>query len=93
MRIGHLRAVAAAAGVAAVLGSTALASASAAAVRSGDVVRSWPQTSQIRHVLLLSVDGLHQHPATDHAAKAEPRRRSYHFCALTERALSSGYCR
>jgi hypothetical protein len=60
MRIGHLRAVAAATGVAVVLGGTALASASAAAVRSGDVVRSWPQRSQIRHVLLLSVDGLHQ---------------------------------
>ena len=60
MRIGHLRAVAAAAGVAVTLGGTALASASAAAVRSGDVVRSWPQRSQIRHVLLLSVDGLHQ---------------------------------
>ncbi len=60
MRIGHLRAVAAAAGVAVVLGGTALASASTAAVRSGHVVKSWSHRSQIRHVLLLSVDGLHQ---------------------------------
>jgi hypothetical protein len=60
MRIGHLSAVAAAAGVAVVLGGTALASASTAAVRSGHVVKSWSHRSQIRHVLLLSVDGLHQ---------------------------------
>jgi hypothetical protein len=58
MRFRNLRAVVAAAGVAALLGGTA---ASAAAVVShGGTVGHLRYRSQIRHVLLLSVDGMHQ---------------------------------
>ena len=67
MRVRHLRSYAAAAGTAALLAGIALApvlagpasagSASAATVRGG--VAGQPR-STIRHVLLLSVDGLHQ---------------------------------
>jgi hypothetical protein len=58
MRFRNLRAVVAAAGVAALLGGTA---ASAAAVVShGGTVGHLRHHSQIRHVLLLSVDGMHQ---------------------------------
>ncbi|MGO9078718.1 MAG: alkaline phosphatase family protein [Streptosporangiaceae bacterium] len=53
MRTAHWRAAAAAAGVAALLGATATTSAATAAPRGGDGAR-------IRHVLLISVDGLHQ---------------------------------
>ncbi|MGO9500596.1 MAG: alkaline phosphatase family protein [Streptosporangiaceae bacterium] len=55
-----MRAAVATAGVATLLGGTALASASAATVRQGDAAAGWHGHSQIRHVLLLSVDGLHQ---------------------------------
>ena len=58
MRIRYLRSSAAAAGAAALLAGTALASASAATVRSD--VAGHHHGSQIKHVLLLSVDGLHQ---------------------------------
>jgi hypothetical protein len=58
MRFRNLRAVAAAVGVAALLGGTA---ASAAAVVShGGAVGHYRHRSQITHVLLLSVDGMHQ---------------------------------
>jgi hypothetical protein len=57
MRTGRIRALAAAAGVAALLaGAAPLA---AAAVSHGGP-GPWPYRSQIRHVLLLSVDGMHQ---------------------------------
>ena len=59
MRVRNLRAVIAAAGVAALLGGTALAPA-AAAVSHGGQSGSWWHRSQIRHVLLISVDGMHQ---------------------------------
>jgi hypothetical protein len=58
MQIRYLRSSAAAAGAAALLAGTALASASAATVRSD--VAGHHHGSQIKHVLLLSVDGLHQ---------------------------------
>ena len=58
MRIRYLRSSAAAAGAAALLAGTALASASAATVRND--VAGHHHGSQIKHVLLLSVDGLHQ---------------------------------
>ena len=57
MRVRFLRAAAAAAGGAVLVAGTALASASAATVDGG--VAGHPR-SEIRHVLLLSVDGLHQ---------------------------------
>jgi hypothetical protein len=58
MRFRNLRAVVAGVGVAALLGGTA---ASAAAVVShGGAGRHWQHRSQIRHVLLISVDGMHQ---------------------------------
>jgi hypothetical protein len=58
MRFRNIRAVAAAVGVAALLGGTA---ASAAAVDNHSGAARHPQhRSQIRHVLLLSVDGMHQ---------------------------------
>jgi hypothetical protein len=57
MRIRKLRALAATAGVAALLGSAATP---AAAVVSHSGVGQWQHRSQIRHVLLLSVDGMHQ---------------------------------
>jgi len=58
MRFRNLRAVAAAVGVAALLGGT---TASAAAVVTHDgAAGHWRHGSQIRHVLLLSVDGMHQ---------------------------------
>src|SRR5258705_3966021 len=57
MRVRCLRSSAAAAGAAALLAGTALASASAATVHGG--VAGHPGGG-IRHVLLLSVDGLHQ---------------------------------
>jgi hypothetical protein len=59
MRVRHLRAVVAAAGVAALVSSTALASASAT-VRRVDGTDHSPSGNQIKHVLLISVDGLHQ---------------------------------
>ena len=59
MRVRNLRAVIAAAGVAALLGGTTLASAAAAASHSGQS-GSWWLIDQIRHVLLISVDGMHQ---------------------------------
>jgi hypothetical protein len=55
MRVGYLRTSAAAAGAAALVAGTALASASAA---TGGVAGH--PGSQAKHVLLLSVDGLHQ---------------------------------
>ncbi len=55
MRVRCLRAAAAAAGGAVLVAGTALASASAATVHGGTGHRSG-----ISHVLLLSVDGLHQ---------------------------------
>jgi hypothetical protein len=57
MRIRKLRALAAAAGVAALLGAAAPP---AAAVVSHSGTGQWRYRSQIRHVLLLSVDGMHQ---------------------------------
>jgi hypothetical protein len=57
MRVRCLRAVAATAGAAALVTGTALVSASAATVRS-DAAGHPP--GEVRHVLLLSVDGLHQ---------------------------------
>ena len=57
MRVRFLRAAAAAAGGAVLVAGTALASASAATVDGG--AAGHPR-SEIRHVLLLSVDGLHQ---------------------------------
>jgi hypothetical protein len=56
MRITKLRALAATAGVAALLG----AAAPAAAVVSHSGAGQWQHRSQIKHVLLLSVDGMHQ---------------------------------
>jgi hypothetical protein len=60
MRVRHFRAVVATAGVAALVSGTALASASAATVRGGDAAGHGRAGSRISHVLLLSVDGLHQ---------------------------------
>src|ERR1022692_4208327 len=60
MRVRHLRAVVAAVGVAALVSGTALASASATATRGGDGAGQGQPGAQIRHVLLISVDGLHQ---------------------------------
>jgi Type I phosphodiesterase / nucleotide pyrophosphatase len=60
MRVRHLRAAVAAVGVAALVSGTALASASATATRRGDGAGHGQSGSQIRHVLLISVDGLHQ---------------------------------
>ena len=57
MRVRTLRAAAAVTGGAALVAGTALASASAATVDGG--AAGHPR-SEIRHVLLLSVDGLHQ---------------------------------
>jgi hypothetical protein len=57
MRVGYLRTIAAAGGAAALVGGTALASASAATARGA--AAGHPR-SGISHVLLLSVDGLHQ---------------------------------
>jgi hypothetical protein len=57
MRFRNLRAVAAAVGVVALLGGTA-ASAATVVSHGGAGQRQYP--SQIRHVLLLSVDGMHQ---------------------------------
>ncbi len=57
MRVRRLRAVAATAGATALVAGTALASASAATIR-GDAA-GHPR-SEVKHVLLLSVDGLHQ---------------------------------
>jgi len=59
MRVRNLRAVMATAGVAALLGGTALAPA-AAAVSHGGGSGHWRHRSQSRHVLLISVDGMHQ---------------------------------
>jgi hypothetical protein len=58
MRFRNLRAVAAAVGVAALLGGTAASA--AAGVSHGGAVGHWRHRSQIRHVLLISVDGMHQ---------------------------------
>ena len=60
MRVRHLRAAVAAVGVAALVSGTALASASATATRGSDGAGQGQPGSQIRHVLLISVDGLHQ---------------------------------
>jgi hypothetical protein len=57
MRISKLRALVAAAGVAALLGSIA-PPAAAVAGHSGPGL--WRYRSQIRHVLLLTIDGMHQ---------------------------------
>jgi hypothetical protein len=60
MRVRNLRAVVALAGAAALVGGTALASASASTVGSGEMAGHGGEHSQVKHVLLLSVDGLHQ---------------------------------
>src|ERR1017187_7327830 len=60
MRVRYLRAVVAAVGVAALVSGTALASASATATRGGEGAGQGQPGAQIRHVLLISVDGLHQ---------------------------------
>src|ERR1017187_6361265 len=60
MRVRHLRAAVAAVGVAALVSGTALASASATAARGSDGAGQGQPGNQIRHVLLISVDGLHQ---------------------------------
>jgi hypothetical protein len=57
MRITKLRAGVAAAGVAALLGGTAP---SVAAVVGHSGAGQWQYRSQIKHVLLLSIDGMHQ---------------------------------
>jgi hypothetical protein len=59
MRVKNLLAVMAAAGAAALLGVTALGSAAAAVSRGGGSDHL-QHRSQIRHVLLISVDGMHQ---------------------------------
>jgi hypothetical protein len=59
MRVRNVRAVIAAAGAAALLGGTTLASAAAAVSHGGQSGNRW-HGSQIRHVLLISVDGMHQ---------------------------------
>jgi hypothetical protein len=59
MRLRNLRALAAAVGVAALLGGTA-ASAAPVVSHGGGPVGHWRHPSQIRHVLLISVDGMHQ---------------------------------
>jgi hypothetical protein len=59
MRVKNLRALVAAAGVAALLGGGAV-SAAAAVNHGGDETALWMHHSQIKHVLLLSVDGMHQ---------------------------------
>jgi Type I phosphodiesterase / nucleotide pyrophosphatase len=59
MRVRHLRAVVAAAGVAALVSGTALSSASAT-IRRVDGAGHPQSGNQIKHVLLISVDGLHQ---------------------------------
>jgi hypothetical protein len=59
MRIGKIRALVAAAGVTALLGGTAAPTA-AAVSHGGSGSTLWQYRSQIRHVLLLSVDGMHQ---------------------------------
>ncbi len=59
MRVRNLLAVMTAAGAAALLGGTALGPA-AAAVSHGGGSGHWRQPSQISHVLLISVDGMHQ---------------------------------
>jgi hypothetical protein len=58
MRFRNLRAVAATVGVAALLAGTAASA--TAAVSQGGSVGHWRHHSQIKHVLLLSVDGMHQ---------------------------------
>jgi hypothetical protein len=59
MRVRNLLAVTASAGVAALLGVTALTPAGAAVSHGGGIDHGG-QRSQIRHVLLISVDGMHQ---------------------------------
>ena len=59
MRVRNLRALVAAAGVAALLGGAA-APAAAGVNHGGDQAALWLHRSQIKHVLLLSVDGMHQ---------------------------------
>jgi hypothetical protein len=59
MRVRNLLAVMAAAGAAALLGVTALGPAAAAVSRGGSSDHL-QHPSQIRHVLLISVDGMHQ---------------------------------
>jgi hypothetical protein len=54
------RGVAVAASVAAVLGTGALAGATAAAATARPAAPAWHHGSAIKHVLLISVDGLHQ---------------------------------
>ncbi len=60
MRARHLRSAAAGAGIVALLGGTALASASAATISRGAPAGHHWGHEHVRHVLLLSVDGLHQ---------------------------------
>jgi hypothetical protein len=59
MRVRKIRAVMAAAGVVSLLGGTGLAPAAAAASHGGQP-GNWWHRGQIRHVLLISVDGMHQ---------------------------------
>jgi hypothetical protein len=59
MRVRNLRALMATAGAAALLGGVA-APAAAAANHGGGQTALWLHRSQIKHVLLLSVDGMHQ---------------------------------
>ena len=66
------RGVAVAASVATVLGTGALAGASAASAAGTPATPAWHHGSSIKHVLLISVDGLHpQGHALDHR---EPTR-------------------
>src|SRR5208282_3962267 len=58
MPVRNLRAVMTAAGVAALVAGLALAPAAAAS--HGGQSGSWRNRSQIKHVLLISVDGMHQ---------------------------------
>jgi hypothetical protein len=64
MRVRNLRALAAVAGVAALLGGAAAAAPTAAAASHGHQPALWLHRSPIKHVLLLSVDGMHQQDLT-----------------------------
>ena len=84
MRVRNLLAVMAAAGAAALLGGTALAP-GAAAVSHGGGSGHWQQRGQIRHVLLISVDGMHQQDLAwyvqhyPHSALADLDRRGIEY--------------
>jgi hypothetical protein len=62
MRFRNLRAAAAMAGVAAIIGASAPWA--AAAANHGSPARHAPSRGQIKHVLLISVDGMHQQDLT-----------------------------